>query len=576
MTHYARPGNSLLSGLLLLVATHSAPFVCAADGDLDPSFGSASNGIVDIDFPDSGNDSVHNLLQTAGGALLGMGEASSKFSFVLGGVQLTADGSLDATFGDGGFGKIVDRRPVKNYGGTATVRSNGQIVVAVRQEENYFGASVFSADFNTIDAEDFTLNGGTGGITETNQTKLALDAVDDSVLILACNDSGEVDIWRYEASPSQTGPESRLHITQTDAVSCGGAPIVGLQSTRSIVVAFNSKKTSPGPGGTDYSTLKVIRYNADGSPNGDFGSEGVSTIAVPSSFNEISIAAMAVQPDDSIVLAGVVRDPGEGALLVRLLANGNLDTSFGDQGFVIVSFPDANDIAGVDVGYFDSVAVQSDGKIVAAGSYGSDGSEEYSFAMARVTASGVSDSSFGNNGIVQLSPADGWTDVTTALVIQPSGKIVVGTTSANESMRFARFLSSADSDSDGVTDAEEAINGTDPAAPDTDGDGDNDGDEGTTDSDGDGIIDALESSATDTDNDGVPDEFDSDNTSGDNDTDGDGVSNADEVAAGSDPTDSGSVPAAATPATPVPTLPLFGFGFLVSLLGVFGLRKLRH
>ena len=571
MTHAHRTGNSLLSGLFLLVATQSAPFVCAADGDLDPSFGSAGNGIVDIDFPDSDNDSVHNLLQTAGGALLGMGEATSKLSFVVGGVQLTADGSLDATFGDGGFGKIVDRRLATNRGGTATVRGNGQIVVAVRREDNYFGASVLSADFNTIDAEDFTLNGGVGGFS-TSQKKLALDAADDSVLILACSDSGDVDIWRYEASPSQTGPESRSHITQTDAVSCGGVPAVGLQSTRSIVVAFNSGS----PGGADYSTLKVIRYNADGSPNGDFGSEGVSTIAVPGSFNRISIAAMAVQPDDSIVLAGVVRDPGEGALLVRLLANGNLDTSFGDQGFVIVSFPDADDIAGVDAGYFDSVAVQSDGKIVAAGSYGSDGSEEYSFAMARVTASGVSDSSFGNNGIVQLSPADGWYDATTALVIQPSGKIVVGTTSANQSMRFARFLSSADSDSDGVTDAEEAINGTDPAAPDTDGDGDNDGDEGTTDSDGDGIIDALESSATDTDNDGVPDEFDSDNTSGDNDTDGDGVSNADEVAAGSDPTDSGSVPAAATPATPVPTLPLFGFGFLVSLLGVFGLRKLRH
>jgi len=32
----------------------------------------------------------------------------------------------------------------------------------------------------------------------------------------------------------------------------------------------------------------------------------------------------------------------------------------------------------------------------------------------------------------------------------------------------------------------------------------------------------------------------------------------------------------ATPATPVPTLPLFGLGILVSLLGLFGLRKLRQ
>lgn len=35
-------------------------------------------------------------------------------------------------------------------------------------------------------------------------------------------------------------------------------------------------------------------------------------------------------------------------------------------------------------------------------------------------------------------------------------------------------------------------------------------------------------------------------------------------------------PTAATAATPVPTLPLFGFGILASLLGLFGLRKLRQ
>ena len=33
---------------------------------------------------------------------------------------------------------------------------------------------------------------------------------------------------------------------------------------------------------------------------------------------------------------------------------------------------------------------------------------------------------------------------------------------------------------------------------------------------------------------------------------------------------------ASSAATPVPTLPLFGFGILVSLLGLFGLRKLRQ
>ena len=125
-----------------------------------------------------------------------------------------------------------------------------------------------------------------------------------------------------------------------------------------------------------------------------------------------------------------------------------------------------------------------------------------------------------------------------------------------------------DSDNDGVSDEQEEINGTDPTKADTDDDGENDGAEGTTDSDNDGTIDALESSVTDTDNDGVPDEQDSNNTSGDNDTDGDGVSNADEVAAGTDPMDSDSIP--------VTTLPTFALLLLSLLLSLFGYRRMAH
>ena len=133
----------------------------------------------------------------------------------------------------------------------------------------------------------------------------------------------------------------------------------------------------------------------------------------------------------------------------------------------------------------------------------------------------------------------------------------------------------ADTDGDGVSDAQEAINCTDPNKADTDGDGKNDGDEGTTDSDNDGTIDALESSVTDTDNDGVSDERDSNNTSGDNDTDGDGVSNADEVAAGTDPMDSDSIPVTEPP-MPVTTLPTFALLLLSLLLGLFGFRRLAR
>ena len=95
---------------------------------------------------------------------------------------------------------------------------------------------------------------------------------------------------------------------------------------------------------------------------------------------------------------------------------------------------------------------------------------------------------------------------------------------------------SADADGDGVTDAEEAELGTDPANPDTDGDGLSDGEETGP--------DAPFPNDADSDDDGLSD-GDEMNTHGTNwhnpDTDFDGVSDADEVANGTDPTDPADV-----------------------------------
>lgn len=107
-----------------------------------------------------------------------------------------------------------------------------------------------------------------------------------------------------------------------------------------------------------------------------------------------------------------------------------------------------------------------------------------------------------------------------------------------------------DLDGDGCLNVDETTAGTDPSNPDTDGDGENDCAEigadpnNPTDTDGDGVIDALESTAVDTDNDGVNDEADPANTdpcipnpnAGPCDQDGDGLTNSEEAAEGTSPT----------------------------------------
>ena len=131
-----------------------------------------------------------------------------------------------------------------------------------------------------------------------------------------------------------------------------------------------------------------------------------------------------------------------------------------------------------------------------------------------------------------------------------------------------------DDDNDGVSDADETTNGTNPLLADTDGDGADDGAEGTTDTDGDGTIDALESATADADNDGVNDQADSANNDGSNDTDGDGVSNADEVAAGTDPADANDTPTTTAP-TPVPAMPTWATALIAALVALVGFVTAR-
>ena len=106
-----------------------------------------------------------------------------------------------------------------------------------------------------------------------------------------------------------------------------------------------------------------------------------------------------------------------------------------------------------------------------------------------------------------------------------------------------------DADSDGLLGGEEAVLETDPNNADTDGDGIEDGVEvgpdvaNPLDTDNDGIIDALDSNILDTDNDGVVDQLDPANgnpcipnrANGVCDFDGDLITDADEIANGSDP-----------------------------------------
>ena len=119
--------------------------------------------------------------------------------------------------------------------------------------------------------------------------------------------------------------------------------------------------------------------------------------------------ALALSHDGKIVIAGQMGDWDSADFAVaRLTTNGELDPAFGHDGKVVIDFTPSSNCAGCkrnsDAAY--AVAVQRDGKIVAAGSsdlHGlcdDNGHSCDTFALVRFDDDGSLDRSFGRGGQV--------------------------------------------------------------------------------------------------------------------------------------------------------------------------------
>src|SRR6185369_4418586 len=106
----------------------------------------------------------------------------------------------------------------------------------------------------------------------------------------------------------------------------------------------------------------------------------------------------AIMPDSRVVVGGSIKTPTRGYdfAVVRLTASGMLDTSFNADGIAAIDFGDnQNDV-------LDSLLLEGSGSIVLAGRsvVSADRSDPIlSDGLARLTASGDLDHSFGGDGI---------------------------------------------------------------------------------------------------------------------------------------------------------------------------------
>jgi uncharacterized delta-60 repeat protein len=205
-------------------------------------------------------------------------------------------------------------------------------------------------------------------------------------------------------------------IATTAIGTSADAYAVALQSDGKIVVGGTSSTTS---GRSTIDHFTAARYMTSGSLDTTFGSGGeVVTSWGKKGATSADAYAMALQSDGKIVLTGVASSQ---FALARYNTSGTLDTTFGSGG-ILTTLINAYTSKGAE-----AVAIQSDGKIVVAGTSSPTTGyiEPHYITLARYNSNGTLDTTFGSGGSVisQLGSGD---SEARAVVLQSDGKIVVG------------------------------------------------------------------------------------------------------------------------------------------------------
>jgi uncharacterized delta-60 repeat protein len=194
-----------------------------------------------------------------------------------------------------------------------------------------------------------------------------------------------------------------------------GARAATLNPDRSLVMAGYGNS-----GGTSV----LARMTFSGTADQTFGSLGLVVYDFNDHLND-ELHAIARMSDGRFVACGQMGGTGTDFLVARFTSDGLLDSSFNFSGYVDTTFLTSG-VAGLLVDVCNAVAVQSDGKIVAAGYTQETGPEHV--ALVRYNTDGTLDGSFGSGGKLDIDASIGPTGNSSAqaLLIQPDGKLLVG------------------------------------------------------------------------------------------------------------------------------------------------------
>ena len=356
------------------------------------------------------------------------------------------DGDLDPTFGAGGFSHtgLTDTQEQ-----AMAVRPDGRIVVCGSYaDEESLAEEFFVAQYLPDGSLDSTF--GNHGITYVDAS-----SVEDTCTGLVIQPDGRIVAAGYSEMPQFPGGATDFPVVARlepngamdpafgedgliTYVQTGDVTGVAVQADGKIVLAGSAKEN--GGVGTDYA---VVRLLTNGSPDPDFGTNGRITIGFEGTGTYDFAAAVVIDREQRIVIAGSADRYLDGRLgVVRLLQDGSFDGSFANNGMAVIG-DDSYLLHGA------ALKLAHDGKILVAGDR--TASPRIDMMVARLLDDGSLDTSFGMQGVATVASATtAWRSIAHGLDEQSNGKIVIagwaGDPDNNDFLAVARI------DSDGSTD----------------------------------------------------------------------------------------------------------------------------
>ncbi len=388
----------------------------APSGSLDTAFGPDGTGLVTLDFGGEDDDYLSRAKAIAvqnDGKIVAAGSALGWFTDIAV-ARFLSDGNLDEDFGDAG----VFREEIVFSGfdiNDIAIQGDGKIVLA-----GYYGGRSDSFMLIRLKPEGALDEAfGSGGFVKismggptTNSRAMAMaihepSAGECKIIAAGWASPGfshrDLAVARFNADGSLDTSFNGIGYATTDVATGSQDEVLD------IAVLPDGSIAAAGKSGSD---IVIARYEADGTLDTDFGSNGLLVESIGTEADRAH--SIAIRPDGKILVAGNA-DDNDHLFIASFSALGAPDAAFGTAGVASTSF---EGLSGED----GAIVLQEDGKLIYAG-HATIG-ESKDFIIARYGLDGALDEDFGENGIVStaIGIAD---DIACAVSIQPSdGKIL--------------------------------------------------------------------------------------------------------------------------------------------------------